>query len=96
MVRFCMNTRLPHKKCDITKVSDRPHKFVRITNLWDHNFVRITILWDHKIVRRQSQNCEENTFDNICVPKISQNVQSKQLPYLFISKKAQDTDMAWL
>ena len=45
--------------CDIgtiTKVSDRPHKFVRITNLWDHNFVRITILWDHKIVRSQSQN----------------------------------------
>ena len=40
----------------ITKVSDRPHKFVRITNLWDHNFVRITILWDHKIVRSQSQN----------------------------------------
>ena len=54
---------IPNKKCDITKVSDRPHKisqnltkshFCEITFLWGSQFCEITKLWDHnhKTVRK--------------------------------------------
>ena len=96
MVRYSMyGFVLPHKKCDITKVSDRPHKISQ-----NHIFVRSHFCEDHNFVR--SQNCEititklwgKHLSYYQCPNHLTKRV-NKTAAWFCLSKKAQDTSKLW-